>query len=187
MSGLKFVKIDAPILDDDSLSAAEKILLGVFAGFPNKGARLSNEKLGRAVGLGPDRVSEILAGLAAAGRVKIVNPKSPYRQIFYCGLEAGVNQHSTTDFPPSTSDSTPFHCGPQAEHNIINKNNYRGQRRPLSTAAAAEPKKAAARIAQIEREKQLAETLDINKTIGEQHGTFADYLKRKNAQIAPGP
>jgi DNA-binding MarR family transcriptional regulator len=59
------------------------LLLGLVIGFDDKGLRMSNEALGKILGVLPSRITELFSDLESKGYIEIKNRKSRYRTIYF--------------------------------------------------------------------------------------------------------
>lgn len=99
MSEVKLCRIPGQILYHPSLSAEDKIILGLAWSFDG-GLRLSNAEIGRIVCLHPDNVSRRIKKLEAAGWLKITGNQSRWRRIYFDASDKVDNSNTLT--PAST-------------------------------------------------------------------------------------
>jgi len=80
---LDYLHIPIAILQLPSLNLRQKLLLGLVIGFDDKGLRMSNEALGKILGVLPSRITELFSDLESKGYIEIKNRKSRYRTIYF--------------------------------------------------------------------------------------------------------
>jgi len=125
VSPLNYVKISSDILQRPDLKPNEKILLGLVAGCNARGLHICNQAIADLLGIKPDTVTKLLMSMLDKGLIRIKNPQSRYRQIFYSGHLSRVESDSTQDIYPATQDVYPVYSGQTSGHklNKVNNNN----------------------------------------------------------------
>jgi hypothetical protein len=102
MTPIDYIRIDADVLALD-LSDKSKMLLGLIKSF-DRGLGMSNSELGELLNCSDDNISRIIRELNAY--IKIKNPQSRYRKIFYSGRNAEVKT-GYSGKKTGVADSTP--------------------------------------------------------------------------------
>jgi len=80
---IDFVTIPTWVLQDPNLCDKQKMLLGLIIGFNSKGFRMGNNEVGEILMLNPKTVSNLMSDLKSKGYIKIDNPQSRYRKIYF--------------------------------------------------------------------------------------------------------
>lgn len=114
MTPIDYIRIDAEILQLD-ISDKGKFLLGLVKRFKH-GLRMSNSDLAELLKCSPDNIPRILREVNEY--VRIENPQSRYRTMFYSGANDGVDSRLLRQINQSKNDSTPTfeHATPTFEH-----------------------------------------------------------------------
>lgn len=110
MTPIDYIRIDAEILQLPKSDKAHK-LLGLVKGFNSNGLMISNSELGKILQCSEDNVSRLLREIKEYVRIK--NPQSRYRKIFYSGVNAEVGQNNSgtkaevKESTPANKQATP--------------------------------------------------------------------------------
>lgn len=112
---IEFLKIPIQVLQDTRLSNTQKMLLGLIVGFGKRGCSMGNPALAELLHIETTWVSKLLAELESLGLVRIVNPQSKYRRIYF-GEKPKVNDDSTLEKNTPTLEKSPRYFGEKPKH-----------------------------------------------------------------------
>jgi hypothetical protein len=98
-------KIDGWILKLPKISDKAKMLLALIIKFDSSGMMTSNEKVANLLNCTSDYVGKLIKEISPF--IKVENPQSRYRKIFYSGENNGVGTSYSAKMDGVDSDSTP--------------------------------------------------------------------------------
>jgi hypothetical protein len=114
---IDYIRFPIAILQDKRLSWTQRAILSLVMAFGEKGCSMGNPALAELLGIESTRVSKVMAGLKSLGLVRIVNPQSKYRRIYF-GEKAKVNDESTLAKKTPTLAKKPRYFGEKAKHKV---------------------------------------------------------------------
>jgi hypothetical protein len=139
LTPIDFVRVDADILLRLDLSSTEKLTLGLIKNFNSKGLMMSNASIGELIGTVGDSVTRIIKTLKLKNLIKIKNPQSRYRKIFYSGADADIESNSTPTYKLATPTSMSVYSGADVGQNRSNRKNRSAHTPKLTTFVIPTP------------------------------------------------
>jgi hypothetical protein len=114
---IDYIRFPIAIIQDPRLSWTQRAILSLVMAFGKKGCSMSNPALAELLHIESTWVSKLLAELESLKLVRIVNPQSKYRRIYF-GEKPKVNTDSTLEKNTPTLEKTPRYFGENSKHKV---------------------------------------------------------------------